>query len=136
MKVATILVLVKKYWKWLLLLIVAAGIYFWIGSVKRAAYNQGVVAENTRWKKLVAEEEKKTKEFETTLAKVIKDYGSEVIEKSNKRVEKETTIREQVKTIVQNNPVYDQCLVDQTIIDKRNEIRLLGPSINKGKTDE
>lgn len=134
---------VKNNWKWLLPLVAVVVLYFWgsheFNKVKEAAYKQGVVAENTRWNKLVAEEDKRNREFEAKLADMITKYGYTVIDKSAKRVEKETTVKEQIKTIVQNNPVYEQCVVDQSVIEKRNEIRRLGPSINRqieDKTDE
>ena len=42
------------------------------------------------------------------------------------RVEKETIRETRINTIVEEKPIYEQCLVDQEIIDEQNALKEMG----------
>lgn len=95
------------------------------------AYDAGVVAEQQANQARVDEENRKNREFEEAMGRSIEKFGKKLLEDNEARIVTETIHTNQIKTIVQDNPVYEQCLVDQEVIDLRNQTRALGPRVEE-----
>lgn len=125
----------KSNFKWIgpLLLLVAVAFFVnrAIGNMKEEAYNQGYAKKTEEVQKAVDEENKRNREFEQKLGDAITKYGNRVVEESARRNEKETIYQNKIQTIVTEKPIYTECRVDQEVTDARNEIRRLGPEIQK-----
>lgn len=128
----------KDNWKWLvpvLLILTTLGLGYWkYTSDIDNAYNNGITKgttdTNNSWNARIEEEAKRNKEFELVLRNIITEFGEKAVQEAAARVTKETVYRDRISTIVKNNPVYDQCVIDKDIIDNRNSIRALGPQLN------
>jgi hypothetical protein len=120
---------IGQNWKIFLPIILVIGAYFYHKHALNEAYDEGVKFEWTRVKALADAQDKRNREFETQMDSSIKKYGQQLLEDAAERVKQETIHTEKIKTIVQNNPVYEQCLVDQEVINLRNQTRALGPKV-------
>ena len=122
----------KNNWKWVLplILVIAFSVfaYFKIQDMKKDAFDAGVKHEHSQWEKRIAEENKKNRAFELKLKNIVEDFGKEAAENAAARVKKETVYVDNIRTIVKNDPKYEQCLVDTDIINARNSIRANGPT--------
>lgn len=126
---------VKSNFKWIGPLLLLAAVAFFvnraINNMKEEAFDAGYAKKTEEVQKAVEEENKRNREFEQRLGAAIAQYGERVVEESKRRVEKEIVYKNKIETIIQDNPVYNQCLVDQSVTDARNEIRRLGPEIQQ-----
>ena len=126
---------IKSNFKWLLPLLLLAAVAFFvnraIGNMKEAAYNEGYAKKTEEVNKAIAEENKRNREFEQKLELAITNYGEKVVEQASIRNKKETVFTNKIQTIVTEKPIYTECKVDQEVTDARNEIRRLGPEVQK-----
>lgn len=126
---------VKSNFKWLLPLLLLVAVAFFvnraIGNMKEAAYNEGYAKKTEEVNKAIAEENKRNREFEQKLELAITNYGEKVVEQAYIRNKKETVFTNKIQTIVTEKPIYTECKVDQEVTDARNEIRRLGPEVQK-----
>jgi N-methylhydantoinase B/oxoprolinase/acetone carboxylase alpha subunit len=120
--------LIKEFflqnWKWLIPTI-ALVVSFFVVSDKY--YEKGRQEERTYWDKKIKESDARNRAFENRINVAISTFGRETVEEALKRVEEETIYKDRIQTIVRNNPIYTQCVVDQDVIDNRNAIREQGP---------
>ena len=126
---------IKSNFKWLLPLLLLVAVVFFvnraIGNMKEAAYNEGYAKKTEEVNKAIAEENKRNREFEQKLELAITNYGEKVVEQASIRNKKETVFTNKIQTIVTEKPIYTECKVDQEVTDARNEIRRLGPEVQK-----
>lgn len=122
---------VKSNIKWIGPLLLLAAVAFFVNraidNMKEEAYNQGYAKKTEEVQKAVEEENKRNREFEQKLGDAISKYGERIVEESKRRIEKEKIYTNEIETIIKDNPVYQECVVDQQVTDARNKIRRLGP---------
>lgn len=111
-------------WRWLVPLI-AIIIGFFV--VRDHYYDKGITDERTYWVKRIKEEDIRNREFESKINNAITKFGTKTNKEAQTRVVKETFYKNKIETIIKDNPVYTQCLVNQEIVDSRNAIRAQGP---------
>jgi predicted negative regulator of RcsB-dependent stress response len=111
-------------WKWLVPLIAIIIAFF---VVSNHYYDKGVVEERASWEKRIESEDIRNRKFESKINDAITKFGTKVKKEAETRVTKETIYKNKIETIVKENLVYTQCLVDQEILDSRNAIRAQGP---------
>lgn len=126
---------VKDNWKWILPVAIVVAGYFYVNHKIDQAYDQGydigVKDEVTRQNERIAIENAKNREFETILTRIVTDFGKEIARESAERVVQESKIKDRVNTIIKENPIYQQCVVDPEVIDAQNALRRLGPEEGK-----
>lgn len=111
-------------WKWLVpLLILIAGFFY----TKNHYYKLGRADEKAAWEARIADEDAKNRKFEAKLADIVSTYGKKAAEEAAERVKNETVYTNKIERIVNNNSIYQECKVDQEVLDSRNAIRELGP---------
>ena len=119
--------ILKKMWPVLLCMGLFLLGYIHLQNILSHAYDRGKSDCNTSWQKrydqLVAQNQLLTNVMQNEL----NDFGKKIDQQNQVRVDKENTHTETIKEIIQNNPVYQQCVIDQSVIDQRNQIRALGP---------
>lgn len=120
-------------WKWILPILIAIAAYFWVNNMIDNARDEGHKAgyekAETEFKEKVAEEDRRNREFEERLEKIVGNYGVKIVKEAMERVSKETILKETLRETVKNNPIYEQCIADTQAIEQRNLIRDLGPNI-------
>lgn len=124
---------IKSNWKWLLPLLAIIGLLIYHNIAVENAVNEGFIAgvrdEKDKQQALVNEQNKKNREFEALITTAIADFGKSIIQDTAKRTATEIKLRDNVTTIIRDNPIYQQCVVDLEVLEARNTIRELGPSI-------
>jgi hypothetical protein len=126
---------VAANWRWLVPLLVGIVIvlasYLYISDkisdAREEGIAQGIDYQKKIYAKQVDEENERNRKFEELLDKAISNFGRDVVEQTVERMAKETRAKDKITTIIKNNPVYEQCVVDQEVLDTRNQIRKLGP---------
>lgn len=128
-----------KYWKYIAVVLAIAGlvfsVYSYLGNIKEAAYNKGVVVTNNTWNKRIEQENEKNRELEASIAAMLEDFAGDIIAETSKRNTDSVVIKDHISTIIKDNPIYSQCIVDQEVVDNRNAIRAFGPSTVTNKAD-
>lgn len=125
---STILSFLKSNWKLVAISLFLAGVFFYHKNAVKNAYNEGVKIERQAWKDKVKAEDEANRKYEKLVQDAVNLYGKKLLDESEKRISKETVYKNNIETIIKDNPIYSQCIVDQSIIDNRNEIRKLGPT--------
>jgi hypothetical protein len=111
-------------WKWLVPLILVAIAFFW---TKDHYYDLGKEEEKLVWEKKVEAERKKNEELTKALAKSVDTFGKVIETRNEERKDTEIIRENRINTIIQEKPIYQQCLVDQEVVDQQNAIKALGP---------
>lgn len=113
-------------WKWIVpLLLIIAG-FLW---TKEHYYTLGQDTERAIWEEKVQKEAAKNKRLSDLLATSLNNFGK-VVEKENEvRVQKETTHEKRINTIIQEKPIYTQCVIDKEVLDEQNALKALGPKL-------
>ena len=118
-------------WKIIVPIILVVAFYFFItdkiNDAREEGYNSGIAYEKSEQAKRVALENEANRKFEAMLNESISKFGRQAVEEAIKRVSKETVYKEKITTMVKDNPIYEECKVEQEVLDARNEIRKLGP---------
>lgn len=121
----------KANWKIIVPIILVVAFYFFItdkiSDAREEGYKSGVEFQIAKHKADIEAENARNRKFEENLAKVIGTFGRDVVEQTVARMASEQKIQTKINTIIKENPVYTECVVDQEVIDARNEIRKLGP---------
>lgn len=121
----------KNNWKWIVPLILVVLFYFFItdkiNDAREEGYTAGIAFEKSEQAKRVAIENESNRKFEAMLNTSISKFGRKAVEEAIQRVSKETVYKEKITTMVRDNPIYQDCKVEQEVLDARNEIRRLGP---------
>jgi hypothetical protein len=119
------------FWKQIGIALLVIGIIiagkFWINSIEDAAYDKGVLAENTRYAKIIADEELRNRNQEQKLRDVVAQYEKRIKTNTAERTNAEATHLQSLNTILSNNSVYKECKVDTSVLNELNAIRKLGP---------
>lgn len=111
-------------WKWLVPLILVILAFLW---TKDHYYDLGKADETAVWEARVKEEERKNKLLTEALGKSVTTFGKIVDERNSERSNKEVIRETRINTIVEEKPIYQQCLVDQEVIDEQNSLKAMGP---------
>jgi hypothetical protein len=111
----------------LVIIVIIAG-KFWINSIEKEAYNKGVLAENTRYAKIIADEELRNRNQEQRLRDSVAQYEKTIKVIAAERSKAEVIHLQSLNTILSNNSVYKDCKVDTPVLNELNAIRKLGPS--------
>lgn len=113
-----------KNWKWLVPLILVVVGFLW---TRDHYLDQGKAEERLGWESKVKEEQEKNKELTKLLANSVNAFGKAIETRNEERSEKETIRETRINTIVEEKPVYQQCKVDQEVIDEQNALKAMGP---------
>lgn len=114
-------------WKWVLPILIVIGSYFYVKHLINEAYDDGVAAEKLRWEERIKIENDANRQTEQVLQNIVNNFGTKIITDTAVRTAKEQTHTDRINTIIRETPIYEECKVDQEVIDMRNEIRALGP---------
>jgi len=121
----------KDNWKWVLPILLALGAYWYHNHAVKTAYGNGYLGgvkdEQAAIQERMDAENKKNREFEQMLNSAISEFGRGLITETAERVAIEAKLNKSIQTIIRDNPIYEQCQVDQGVTDARNQIRKLGP---------
>ena len=112
-----------KHWKLTLAVILVLGLTFYHFKAVDTAYNNGVVAEQKRNEAIVKKIKDENKKIEDGLNKTIASIEEKNKKLESKRKEKELVYKDKIIKIIESNPIYQECKVDQSLSDNRNEIR-------------
>lgn len=111
-------------WKWLVPLILLIVAFFW---TKNHYYDLGKEEERVVWEAKVEAERKRNEELTKALASSVDTFGKVVEERNEERTDRETIRETRINTIVQEKPIYQECKVDQEVVDEQNAIKAMGP---------
>lgn len=111
-------------WKWIVPIILAAAAFMW---TRDHYYNAGKLNERTKWEEKLDKERAKNQSLTNALLETTSTLGKIATERNNERVQAETIRENTIRTIVENNTVYEECKVDQEVIDAQNELKAMGP---------
>lgn len=113
-------------WKWLVPLAAVIAGFFW---TKEYYYTQGREETRTEWEKKVEKETLKNEKLTNQLVDNNKMVGEIFQKDKEERNSKEVTHTSKIETIIKDNPVYTQCVVDKAILEEQNSIKNLGPKL-------
>lgn len=111
-------------WKWLVPLILIVSGFLW---TKEHYYTLGQDTERVVWENKVKEETEKNKKLSDLLSVSLSNFGQLVQKESDTRVQKEITHEQRINTIIQEKPVYTQCVIDKEVLNEQNALKALGP---------
>lgn len=111
-------------WQWILPLALAFAAFLW---TKDHYYNLGTSDERITWEAKVAKEQKKNDKLTDALLGNIETFGKLAEKQDGERVSNEVIRENRINTIIQEKPVYQECKVDQEILDEQNALKALGP---------
>lgn len=113
-------------WKWLVPIILATVAFLW---TKDHYFDLGREQERTKWEALVEAERKRNEELSNALVTSVDTFGKVVEARNEDRRDKEVIRETRINTIVEQNPIYQECKVDQEVIDEQNALKALGPKL-------
>lgn len=113
-------------WKWLVPLAAVIAGFFW---TKEHYYTQGREDCRVEWEKKVEKETKKNEKLTNQLVDNNKMVGEIFQKDKEERNNKETIHTSKIETIIKDNPVYTQCVVDKAILEEQNSMKNLGPKL-------
>lgn len=111
-------------WKWIVPLLLAFAAFIW---TKNHYYNLGQAEEKLVWEERIEEERLRNEALTQMLADSVKTFGEVVNTRNEERVEKETIRETRINTIVEEKPIYKECVVDQEVIAEQNALKAMGP---------
>lgn len=117
----------KKNWKLTLAVILVVAGYFFISNMKQAAYDSGVEVTEKKYKEIIDAENQRNRDFEKKIGDIVSTFGEKAVQEALERESKTVIQKEKITEIVTNNPVYQECKIDQEVLDARNAVRELGP---------
>lgn len=131
----TILGFFKDNWRWVIPIVLGAGaVYgaysFYDSKLKESydrGYGVGMKDTDASWNGKIDEEAKRNQEFEVLLRGIIVEFGEKAVREAIARNVKEQSYQSKIRTIIKDNPIYQQCTVDEALLQSRNNIRGLGP---------
>lgn len=111
-------------WQWIVPLLVLIAGFLW---TSKHYYSKGREDCRIEWEKKVEKERVKNEKLSSSLVDNTKLVGEMFQKDKEHRDSKETTHTRTIETIIKDNPVYTQCVVDGRILDEQNAIKALGP---------
>lgn len=111
-------------WKWLVPLLLIVTGFLW---TKEHYYTLGQDTERAAWDSRIKEEAEKNKKLSDLLATSLNNYGQLVQKETDTRVQKEITHEQRINTIIQEKPIYSQCVIDKEVLSEQNSLKALGP---------
>ena len=111
-------------WKWLVPLLLIISGFLW---TKEHYYTLGQDTERVVWETKIKEETEKNKKLSDLLATSLSNLGQLVQKESDIRVQKEITHEQRINTIIQEKPIYSQCVIDKEVLNEQNALKALGP---------
>lgn len=121
--------LLKKFWPFLLVGILLLVGYIHLQHILHDAYQRGVNDTTSIWQAKFNQAEADNQKMTNLLQQELNDYSQKIDQLNKDRQQQENTHTNTIEKIVTNNPVYQKCVVDQSILDERNKIRALGPKL-------
>lgn len=112
-------------WKWLVPLILAIAAFLW---TRDHYYDLGTDTERATWEKRVEAERKRNEELTRLLGASVETFGKVVETRNEERRDTEIIRETRINTIVEDNPIYTECVVDQEVIDEQNALKAMGPT--------
>lgn len=111
---------VVKNWKIALPLIAVLVIFFW---TKEHYYKKGSEDTRVEWEARVKKETDKNEKLNNKLIASLEERNKQFLEDKSSRQQREKTHTERIETIIKQNPVYTQCVVDQAVLDSQNDLK-------------
>lgn len=111
-------------WKWIVPLLLALAAFQW---TKSHYYNVGINKERAIWEAKVEKERKRNEELTAGLLTSVNNFGKLADKENGERTSKEVIRENRINTIIEEKPVYQECKVDQEILDEQNALKALGP---------
>lgn len=115
---------VLQNWKWIVPLLLALAAFQW---TKSHYYNLGTSDERITWEDKVEKERKKNEQLTAALLGNVETFGKLADKENGERVSKEVIRENRINTIIEEKPIYQECKVDQEILDEQNALKALGP---------
>lgn len=129
----------SDYWKYILPALALVGVWFWYNGQINAAEDRGLIEgraiEKAEWVARVEQENKDNRALESKLVTTLETAAARLIENQKIRVVKEEVLVKEIQTIIRENPVYEQCLINDQVLTFRNDIRKLGPTTSELQDD-
>lgn len=119
---------ILKYRKFILGGLLVLGLMIYHSLAISTAYNNGKIDTNKVWEVRIAKENEKNRKIENQLDEVISKLNQEIEKENSIRTEKEIHYKDRIEVIIKDNPVYQECVADPSILEYKNEIRKLGPN--------
>lgn len=125
----------KKYWKFFAIAAVLIGLFILhqnaVAEYGNKRFQEGVTATTGKVKAQIAQKNRENRELEAKLEDALTDHAAELDAINNKRGKKESALAESAMEKVNKIPFIDnaQCAVTPEVLNDRNAIRRLGPSL-------
>lgn len=113
-------------WKWLVPLILLIAGFLW---TKDHYYDLGRDNEKAAWEERIKQEEEKNKKLTDLLSTSVTNFGLLAKKEDEQRVNREIIRENRINTIIEEKPIYQECKVDQEVLDEQNAIKALGPKL-------
>lgn len=111
-------------WKWIVPLLLAFAAFLW---TKNHYYNLGTSDERVTWEAKLKKEQEKNEKLTESLLGNVETLGKLAEKENGERVSKEVIRENRINTIIEEKPIYQECKVDQEILDEINALKALGP---------
>lgn len=111
-------------WKWLVPILLLITGFLW---TRDHYLDQGKAEEKVVWEKKVEKERLRNEKLTEQLASSVANFAEAANTRNEDRIEKETIRESRINTIIEEKPIYQQCLVDQEVIDEQNALKEMGP---------
>lgn len=116
--------LTVKHWKVVIPIAVASFAFLY---TKNHYYNQGLNEERSKWEQKVEAERKKNEHLTNVLVGNVFEFAELSKQRNEVRLEREIVKQNEIETVVKDNPIYEQCLVDKKVIEAQNQLKEMGP---------
>jgi len=117
----------KQYWKIIVPVLLVCLAYWYHTNAVDNAYDSGVEAEQLANQERVGAQNKLNREMETRIKNAISTFGTDLVNQAAERTAAEVELTSKIETIMIDNPIYEQCVVDPEVLEIGNQIRNLGP---------
>ena len=111
-------------WKWLVPLILVVIGFLW---TRDHYLDQGRAEERLVWEERLEKEKLRNEKLTELLAGSVTTFAEAADTRNEERSEKETIRETRINTIIEEKPVYLECLVDQEVINEQNALKEMGP---------
>lgn len=111
-------------WRWLTPLILVILGFLW---TRDHYLDQGKAEERLVWEQKVEKERLRNENLTKLLASSVTTFADKAETRNEDRIEKETILETRISTIVEEKPIYQECLIDQEVINEQNALKEMGP---------
>lgn len=112
-------------WKWLVPVLLLVAGFLW---TKNHYYDLGRQEEKLAWESRIKVEQEKNKRLTELLETSVVSFGETLQKEETERVSKEVIRENRINTIIQEKPIYQECKIDQEVLDEQNALKALGPT--------